>query len=436
MTRAAVDTFTARLTDLAVEPADQPRFVAALRERGRELFHASGVPTPRREEWKFTNLKSVAETAYRTAGADVRDEVPWRMDDAITLVFVNGRFAPELSNTDASDDRLTVTSLAALLAERPERLEPWLGRRLPLEDHPFAAFNTAVFTDGAVVLVGRDATIERPIHLVHLAAADGAPTVAAPRTLIVAERGAEVSVVEHYAGRGGDTLTVPVTELHLEANARVHHVRLQEEARDAVHVAVQHAWLDRDAHLDSVAVNLGSRVARADVDAIVDGEGAHATLNGLYLVEGEQHTDTQLRVRHARPHGTSHELYKGILEGGGRSVFNGRIVVDPGAQKTDAVQSNRNLLLSDRALAYSNPQLEIFADDVRCTHGSTVGRLDDDAVFYLRSRGLDEAAAKSLLVYAFAAEVVQGITVEPVRERLDRFLFERLPQGDVVREAI
>jgi len=436
MTRTAVDTFTAGLVDLAVEASGEPRFLTALRDRGRELFRASGVPTPRREEWKFTNLRTVAETTYRSAGADIRDEVPWRIDDALTMVFVNGRFAPELSNTDAADDDLTVAPLASLLADHPDRVEPWLGRRLPLEEHPFAAYNTATFTDGAVVLVGRDAAVERPIHLVYLAAGDGTPSVITPRTLIVAERGAEVSIVEHYAGRGGNTLTVPVTELHLEANATVHHVRLQEEARDAHHVAVQHAWLDRDANLESVAVNLGARLARADVDAIVDGEGAHATLNGLYLVEDDQHTDTQLRVRHARPHGTSHELYKGILEGGGRSVFNGRIVVDPGAQKTDAVQSNRNLLLSDRALAYSNPQLEIFADDVRCTHGSTVGRLDEDAVFYLRSRGLDEAAAKSLLVYAFAAEVVQDITIEPVRERLDRFLFERLPQGDVVREAI
>jgi Fe-S cluster assembly protein SufD len=435
MTSPAVDTFTMQLAEAAVAEREEPAFVADLRRRGRDLFLSSGVPTPRHEEWRFTNLKAIADTTYRTVAADRGAEVPWRLEDAVTLVFVNGRFAPELSNTDAADDGLTVTPIARALDERPGLIEPWLGRRLPLEDHPFAAFNSATFVDGAFIHVGRDAVIERPVHLVFLAAGDGSPSFNAPRTLVVAEPGAQLSIVEQYAGPGGDTLTIPVTEFHVGQNAIVRHVRLQEEARDAAHVAVQHAWIDRDATLDSVAVNLGGRLARTDVDAVIDGEGAHATLNGLYLVEDEQHTDTQLRVRHARPHGTSHELYKGILDGGGRSVFNGRIVVDPGAQKTDAVQSNRNLLLSDRALAYSNPQLEIFADDVRCTHGSTVGRLDDDAVFYLRSRGLDEAAATSLLTYAFAAEVVQSITVDPVRERLERFLFERLPQGDLVKDA-
>jgi Fe-S cluster assembly protein SufD len=435
MTSPTVDTFTLQLAEAAVTERDEPAFLADLRRRGRDLFLSSGVPTPRREEWRFTNLKAIADTAFRAVAADRDAEVPWRLEDAVTLVFINGRFAPELSNTDAAHDGLTVTPLARALDERPELIEPWLGRRLPLEDHPFAAFNSATFTDGAVIHVGRGAVIERPVHLAFLAAGDGAPSFNAPRTLVVAEPGAQLSIVEQYAGPGGDTLTVPVTEFHVGHNAVVRHVRLQEEARDASHVAVQHASIDRDATLDSVAVNLGGRLMRSDVDAVIDGEGAHATLNGLYLVEDGQHTDTQLRVRHARPHGTSHELYKGILDGGGRSVFNGRIVVDPGAQKTDAVQSNRNLLLSDRALAYSNPQLEIFADDVRCTHGSTVGRLDDDAVFYLRSRGLDEAAATSLLTYAFAAEVVQSITVDPVRERLERFLFERLPQGDVVKDA-
>jgi Fe-S cluster assembly protein SufD len=214
------------------------------------------------------------------------------------------------------------------------------------------------------------------------------------------------------------------------------HVRLQEESAAATQLGLQQVRLERDATLSSHAVVLGGGLTRTEVDATLDGEGADCGLDGLYLVDGRRHVDHNVLVRHARPHGSSRQLYKGVLEGRARAVFNGRIVVDHGAQRTDARQANRNLLLSDDALVNSNPQLEIFADDVRCTHGSTVGRLDQEAVFYLRSRGIGRAAAESLLTYAFAAEVVQRIPVEEVRERLERHLFARLPRGEVVREAV
>jgi len=424
------------LERLASQPVEAPTFVAELRRAGRDRFLEVGLPTPRQEAWRFTNLKRIAETAYGPAPAATADPAPWTVVGAHLAVMVNGRFSPELSRLGGLPDGITVGSLAAAWSDRPELVQRHLGHRARLDDHPVAALATAAFVDGVFVHLGRGVAVDEPIQVLHVAVGGDRPVAAAPRLLVVAEETSQATVVEQYVGLGGDTLTLPVSELELAAGAVLRHVRLQEEPRDADHVALQTAFLGRDAQLESVAVNLGGLLFRADVDAVLAGEGAHAALDGLYLVEASQHSDTQLRVRHAAPRCTSHELYKGILDGSGRSVFNGRIVVDPGAQKTDAIQANRNLLLSDGARAFSNPQLEIFADDVRCTHGSTVGRLDEDAVFYLRSRGLDRAAAESLLTWAFASELVQRIPVDSVRERLERFLFERLPQGEVVQEAV
>ena len=359
----------------------------------------------------------------------------WRLETGHRLVFVNGRFAPELSELGELPEGVTVRPLADVLSSDPEAATRFLGRGVDLERHPFAALNTSGFVDGAFIHLARGAVVEQPIVLLFLAVGDDEPTWTAPRTVIVAEPTSQATVVEHYASSGGETLSLPVTELHLEQAAVIRHVRLQEEGPQARHIALQRSRLDRDARLESVAVTLGAALSRVDLDAELAGPGAHASLDGLYLVEGSQHADTQLQVRHAAPHCTSHELYKGILDGSARAVFNGRIIVDPDAQKTDAIQSNRNLLLSKGALVNSNPQLEIFADDVRCTHGSTVGRLDEDAVFYLRSRGLDRAAAESLLTYAFAAEVVQTIPVDAVRERVEGHLAAWLPQGELARVA-
>ena len=424
----------AGIAGIAGEPGE-PGEVLALRLEASRAFAAAGVPTPRQEAWRFTNLKTLAATPHRHAGPATVEVARWNLDVGHRLVFVNGRFAPELSELGELPEGVTVRPLAEALRTETEHVTRFLGRGIDLERHSFAALNTAGFVDGAFIHLARGAVVERPIVLLFVAAAGDEPTWSAPRTVVVAEPTSQATVVEHYASAGGETLTVPVTELHLEPAAVIRHVRLQEESLDARHIALQSSRLDRDARLESVAVTLGAALSRVDIDAVLDGPGGHATLNGLYLVEGSQHTDTQLQVRHAAPHCTSHELYKGILDGSSRAVFNGRIIVDPGAQKTDAIQSNRNLLLSAGALVNSNPQLEIFADDVRCTHGSTVGRLDEDAVFYLRSRGLDRAAAESLLTYAFAAEVVQTIPVDAVRERVENHLAAWLPQGELAREA-
>jgi Fe-S cluster assembly protein SufD len=413
----------------------EPDSVLSLRLDASRAFAASGVPTPRQEAWRFTSLKDLAATPHAHAGPARADIDPWRLEVGHRLVFVNGRFAPELSELGVLPAGVTVRPLTEALVSLPGLAVRFLGRGIDLERHPFAALNTAGFVDGAFIHLAPGAVVEAPIVLLFVAVGDQRPTWSAPRTVIAAEAGSQATIVEHYASSGGQTLTVPVTGLHLAPGAVLHHIRLQEEGPEARHIGLQWSRLERDSQLESVAVNTGAALARVDVDAELTGPGGHATLNGLYLVEGSQHSDTQLRVRHAAPHCTSHELYKGILDGASRAVFNGRIIVDPGAQKTDAIQSNRNLLLSTGALVNSNPQLEIFADDVRCTHGSTVGRLDEDAVFYLRSRGLGRAAAESLLTYAFAAEVVQTIPVDELRERVERQLASRLPQGELAREA-
>jgi Fe-S cluster assembly protein SufD len=413
----------------------EPASVLDLRLEAGRAFSAAGVPTPKNEAWRFTNLKKLAATPHVFAGPATAEIAPWLLGDGHRLVFVNGRFDAALSQVGKLPDGVTVRSLASALVDDLPLATRVLGRGVDLSRHPFAALNTTSFVDGAFIHLAGGVVVDEPIALLFVSVPGERPTWSAPRTVIVAETTSQATIVEHYAGAGGETLTVPVTELHLEPGAVIRHVRLQEESREARHIAVQTSRQARDSRLESIAINIGSGLARVDVGAELLGEGADCVLNGLYVVDGTQHVDTSMRVRHAVPHCSSHELYKGILDGSSRAVFNGRIIVDPGAQKTDAIQSNRNLLLSSGALVNSNPQLEIFADDVRCTHGSTVGRLDEEAVFYLRSRGIGRAAAESLLTYAFAAEIVQMVPVAEVRERLEQHLVDRLPHGELAREA-
>ncbi len=409
--------------------------ILALRLEASRSFAATGVPTPKQEEWRFTNLKALAATPHDLGGPATADISPWRLTDSHRLVFVNGRFADTLSQIGELPEGVTIGSLATALSAENERAVFALGKGVDLESHPFAALNTANFVDGAFIHLNRGAVVEKPIHLLFVSVGGDGPIWSAPRNVISADPTAQATIVEHYVGTGGETLTVPVTEFQLAPGANIKHVRLQEEGRETRHIALQTSRQGRDSRLESVALNVGAALSRTNIDAELGAPGAHASLDGLYLVEDAQHTDTQIKVRHAAPHCTSHELYKGILDGKSRAVFNGRIVVDPGAQKTDAIQSNRNLLLSAGALVNSNPQLEILADDVRCTHGSTVGRLDEEAIFYLRSRGIARSTAESLLTYAFAAEIVQEIPVAEIRERMERHLVERLPQGELAREA-
>jgi Fe-S cluster assembly protein SufD len=430
------------------ETATEPQFLFSLRREALERFAEIGFPSTRQEQWRSTNVAPLARLRYRlpahgpadAAGITAEAIAPHLWEAAATLVFVDGHFAPSLSRRDELPAGVFAGSLAVALETMPKEIEPWLGRQASYEEQAFVALNTAFFEDGAFLSLPKGTVIERPIHLLFLssAAPGELPVAAFPRNLIVAGESSQVRVVETYASLQENAVyfTCPVTEIEAGPNSAVDHYKVQRESHAAFHMATFALRQERSSTLSSHSISLGGGFVRNDVNALLDGEGSDTILNGLYMIGGKQFVDHHMRVEHAKPHCTSHELFKGVLDGQARSVFNGLIHVRHGAQKTDAKQSNRNLLLSKDAVANSNPQLEIFADDVKCTHGSTVGQLDDDAIFYLRSRGIGAEAARSLLTYAFASDIVERIKVEPVRKDLEEFLFAALPKGDVVRQAV
>ncbi|MCP3958550.1 MAG: Fe-S cluster assembly protein SufD [bacterium] len=420
----------------------QGEAVKRLRREGLEVFEEIGLPSKRQEEWRKTNVAALGSTSFRrasggTSGLTPEKIRPFLLPDCIDLVFVNGRFSAELSRPGALPEGVFAGSLADAMARHADLVEPLLGHYADGK-HPFVALNTAHIEDGAFIHVPRGVAVEKTIHLLFLGTTEGGEAVVSyPRNLFVAGQSSQLTVVESYCGFGDERyFHCPVTEIVGEANSVLDHYRLGQESLGAYHVATQKIHLERDTNFFTHSINHGGALVRNDIQAMLDGEGIHCTLNGLYLARGAQHVDHQMRVDHAKPNCHSYELFKGILEDRARAVFNGRIYVHQDAQKTDAKQSNRNLLLSKDALVHSNPQLEIFADDVRCTHGSTTGHLDDEAVFYLRSRGIGEEAARSLLTYSFAGEVLDEIRLEAVRKDLEEFLFTRLPKGNIVRQAV
>ena len=405
-----------------------PELIQDLRQRGRERFATFGLPSRRQEEWRFTRLKGIEEEIFQPPDvvASRIDISPWRVSDAHLLVFVDGIFSPDVSEVSDLPDGVVVSNLVLATASNSKAVTEHLGSLAGLERHPFAALNTALVADGAFIHLPAGVEMERPIQLVFVSGSEGRPTLSAPRILIVAEAASRATVVEQYLGDGGASLSCPVSEIVLAEDSVLDHVVVQEEEISAHHLAVRQIRLAAASRYSAQTLSLGGALTRSDIGVVLDGEGVEASLDGLYLADGVQQADTHLTVRHARPDCSSHQLYKGILAGSARAVFNGRIIVDQDAQKTDANQSNRNLLLSDSATVHSNPQLEIFADDVRCTHGSTVGRLDEEAVFYLRSRGIARDEAIRMLTLAFAGEVLERVPVEALRERLELVVASRL----------
>ncbi len=406
----------------AASTAPAPPLLQRLRGEGRTRFQALGLPDRRQEAWRQTRLKGIIDTNFEapsTSGAPRVDTGGWRRPDAHLMVFVDGIHSPDLSAVGKLPDGVVVSSILTAAATGSNLVERHLGSLAPQDGHPFAALNTALLTDGALLWVPDSVTVEEPIQLLFVTTGSDRPTVVAPRLLIVAGDNSRLTVEEHHAGGETLSLSCPVTELVVGDNASVEHVVVQDESRKTSHLAVQHVRLCRNARYTAQSISLGADLARSDISVVLDGEGAEARLDGLYLTDGTQQADSHLTVRHARPHCASHQLYKGVLGGRSRSVFTGKIIVDQDAQKTDARQSNRNLILSDAAVANSNPQLEIFADDVRCTHGSTVGRLDEDALFYLQARGIGRADARQLLIRAFTGEILDRIAIAPLRERLE-----------------
>jgi Fe-S cluster assembly protein SufD len=418
--------FASALDTVAGLPA--PELLQDLRTRGRASFATLGLPSRRQEEWRFTGLKGIEGEVFElpAAVAPRIDVTPWRVSDAHLLVFVDGIFAPDVSELGDLPDGVVVSNLVLGATSGSEAVAQHLGSLAPLEEHPFAALNTALIADGAFIHVPTGMELERPIQIVFVSGSGERATLSAPRILIVAEAGSRATVVEQHIGDGSSSLSCPVSEIVIGEKAVLNHVIVQEENISAHHLAVRQMKLAADSRYSAQAISLGGALARTDIGVVLDGEHAEASLDGLYLGDGSQQADTHLTVRHASPNCNSHQLYKGILAGRAKSVFNGRIVVDQDAQKTDAKQSNRNLLLSEDAVVNSNPQLEIFADDVRCTHGSTVGQLDEEAVFYLRSRGIGREEAIQLLTLAFAGEILERIPVAGLRDRLEQVVAARL----------
>jgi Fe-S cluster assembly protein SufD len=449
-THAAVEFFAADFARLrACEPSAQR---LALRDRAWEHFERQGFPTSRQEEWRFTNVAPVGKTVFRRPAVVDRAKLAagvdtFRLAGTIELVFVDGRFEAGLSATELPAG-LTVTSGSAATTTTAatadagstgawSRADALLGTVAGIDTRPFAALATALFEELAFVEVAPGAIVERPLHLLFYSTAQEIPGASFPRTLVHAGEHSQATILESFAGEADAVyLTCPVTEIVAEPSAVVDHYKFQRDSREAFHLSGLALSTARGSNVSTHSFSLGGAIVRHDIQARLAGEGSEATLNGLYLVDGRQVCDTHMRVDHVAAHCASHELYKGILDGRSRAVFNGRIFVHKGAQKTDAKQTNRNLLLSGDALVNTNPQLEIFADDVKCTHGSTVGQLDDDAIFYLRSRGIGAEAAKSLLTYAFASDLVERAKVPALARELREFLFHWIPQGDVVRDAV
>jgi Fe-S cluster assembly protein SufD len=411
-----------------------------LRDRAFARFARLGFPTTRDEAWRFTSVAPIARTAFQRPEPQPLGPPQLARLAALSFagtlegplaVFVNGRFNPDLSSRPSLPG-LSLRSLREVLASEPGRLEGTLGGLAGADGAPFVALNTAFADDGAVVEIAPGAVVADPVHVIYLSTPRWGheATISHPRTLVFAGRGSDATLIETCGGLEGEAyFTNAVTEIRLEGGARLDHYKLQRESDRAFHVASLAVRQERDALFSDHFVCLGGSLVRQDVEVLLDGEGAECVLNGLFMAGGQQHMDTHTHVHHARPHGTSRELYKGVLDGRSRGVFHGKVLVGKDAQKTDAYQTNKNLLLSREALVHSTPALEIFADDVKCKHGSTTGQLDPEALFYLRSRGLGEQAARSLLIYAFASDLVARFKVPAVKASLEAFLKDRLPQA-------
>jgi Fe-S cluster assembly protein SufD len=413
-------------------PTGGPRWWQELRERAAARFAALGFPTVRDEEWRFTNVAPIATRDFEMAPAVALSPADVeRMPAQVTpfrITVLNGRFSAELSRLHGLPPGVRAGSLAAAADEHGEVVARHLGRFADFQSRAFVALNTALAADGAYLFVPEGTVLESPIEILFLAAGDdSSAAMIQGRSLILAGAHSQVRIVERYTSlRSGLYFTNAVTEVVAAQGAVVDHYKVQQEGLDAFHVATFQVCAHGSATVSSHSFSLGGRLVRNDANAVLDGEGAEVTLNGLYLADGERLVDNHTSIDHARAHCPSHEIYKGILGGRARAVFNGKIIVRQDAQKTDAKQTNRALLLSDDASINTKPQLEIFADDVKCTHGAAIGQLDEDAIFYLRARGLSYFEARDLLIHAFAGEILDRVRVEPLKAALEAELFAQL----------
>jgi len=398
-----------------------PAWLQPLKDQAFARFSELGFPTTKNEEWRFTNVAPIARTKFVAGRQGVK--AAKFAKGPIQLAFANGHLVsrPESLPKGLEAGSILDDSAAAM---------QHLGKHASFEENAFVALNTAMLADAAFVRVARGAVIEEPIEIFYLTTGTSEATAVHPRVLVVVGADAHCTIVERYVGAGdGVYLNNAVTEVVAGDRAVVDHYRVQQETVNAFHISTVHAILGQSAAFSSHSISLGAALARHDANAQLS-EGSDATLNGLYIVNGNQHVDNHTMIDHAMPHGTSHEVYKGILDGKSHAVFNGKIIVRKDAQKTDSKQTNKNLVLSDGAVVDTKPELQIWADDVRCTHGATIGQLDAEAMFYLQSRGIGKSEARSLLTYAFAQDIVDRIKVQSLRDSLEKVLFEKFHEHD------
>lgn len=426
----------------ALQRQSLPTWLAELRQSGFDAFTRLGLPTKRLEDWRFTNVVPLAERPYELATiADSEDETSnneiSELVDQSTLeeefhrlVFINGRYCNQWSRHHDLPAGVVIENLASVIGDRPGNVRTQLESDVHFDASPFAALNTAFIDDGAVIDIPDGVVLDRPVHFVFLSIGSR-HTVSHPRNLIRVGKHSKAHVIESYLGQGDAYFTNAVTQVSLDESAELDHHKLQHEQVGALHIALTGVDQRTSSNFRSHYFSFGASLARNELNCVLDGEQIETTLNGLYMPTGDQLMDCRTRIDHAKPHCNSYELYKGILDDKAKGVFNGKIFVHQDAQKTDAKQSNQALLLSDDAVVNTKPQLEIYADDVRCTHGATIGELDEAAMYYLRSRGIPAEWARKILIYAFANDVVQGVELPAVRQHLESILLAERALTDV-----
>lgn len=412
-------------------PGAELGWLQQLRDKARAQFERHGLPAKKVEDWKYTSLWSLSQEGFSHDAKSVsldKTELAHvaALEDAYRFVIIDGRFDAELSALDSLEDGLSIQPLSETLAEA----ETILGQQIDLEKPGLNAINTMLMQEGLVLHVQAGKKINKPVELLVISTAENQKLASHLRNLIQLESGAEVTLFEHYVSLADtEGFTDVVTEVNLAEKATLNHFKLQHESLAHYHIATLASKQAAGSVWNTNNISLGGKLARNDIHSQLLGEEAHVTMDGLYLVTGEQHVDNHTRIDHAVPHTTSDEVYKGVLDGNSHAVFNGKVNVHKDAQKTDSSQSNKNLLLSRSCEIDTKPELEIYADDVKCAHGSTVGQIDETHLFFLRARGLDETAARSLLTYAFAVDVLQRIKAEPIRQALSNVIEKRLPKG-------
>ena len=413
------------------------------REEAIETFLNLGFPTVHEEDWRFTNTTPIARTSFKLewdghsklSRNDIKlFEIP--VLECNQLAFINGRYSSELSSLKHLQKGLIISNLTKALIEDEGLLKEHLSSYAEFKNESFTALNTAFIDDGALVFIPKNTLLKEPIHLLYISTSNGIPSITNPRNLIILEENSQASIVEQYVTMRDEAyFSNVVTEAVVGENSVLEHYMIERESKKAFNISTLRVQQKRSSTLTSHSLLIGGSLVRNNVHPVLAGEGCHSFINGLFMSTGRQHMDNYMKVEHASPHCDSRQLYNGILDGKSKGVFHGRIIVHKDAQKTDAKQTNRNLLLSDSAQIDTKPQLEIYADDVKCTHGATIGQIDENALFYLRSRGLSIDSARAMLLYAFTRGNLERMKVEPIRSYIERLINEWFVQGNLIRNT-